>query len=154
MALTNLKKSRILEGKALDKDLRNRMAEMIKSIKAIEKRLPVLAKEYKKNLEMKMKDFMKNEQIDTERLTLEVALYVKNSDISEEVTRLKHHIDAMKKTLYEEGELGRKIDFIGQEMYRESNTMGAKSNDVAIANHVIAIKSAIEKIREQAQNVE
>ena len=127
---------------------------MGKSLKVIEKRLPVVEKEDKKTLEKKTKELLKNGQVDHERLTLEVALYVKNSDISEEVTRLKSHMDAMKKTLRESGELGRKIDFIGQEMYRESNTMGAKSNDVLIANQVIQIKSAIEKIREQAQNVE
>ena len=91
---------------------------------------------------------------DHERLTLEVALYVKNSDISEEVTRMKSHMDGTRKALQENGEVGRKIDFIAQEMTRESNTMGAKSSDVTIANNVIHIKSAIEKIREQAQNVE
>ncbi|OGF49068.1 MAG: hypothetical protein A2044_01785 [Candidatus Firestonebacteria bacterium GWA2_43_8] len=96
----------------------------------------------------------KNIKLDQERLTLEVALYVKNSDISEEVTRMKSHMDGMKKALKENGETGRKIDFIAQEMTRESNTMGAKSSDVTIANQVIQIKSAIEKIREQAQNVE
>ena len=93
-------------------------------------------------------------QANPERLTQEIALFVKNVDISEEVSRLKSHMEAMAKALHENGELGRKIDFIAQEMYREANTMGAKSNDVIIANHVIHIKSAIEKIREQAQNVE
>jgi uncharacterized protein (TIGR00255 family) len=92
--------------------------------------------------------------VDAERLTIEVALYVKNSDISEEVTRLKSHMVAMNKTFRETAEIGRKIDFIAQEMQRESNTMGAKSSDVVIANGVIQIKSAIEKIREQTQNVE
>ena len=127
---------------------------MERSIKAINKRIPVLKKEYKKKLNDRMSEFLKNGQLDHERLTLEVALYVKNSDISEEVTRMKSHMDGMKKALQENGEVGRKIDFIAQEMYRESNTMGAKSSDVTIANHVIHIKSEIEKIREQAQNVE
>ena len=80
--------------------------------------------------------------------------YVKNSDISEEVTRLKSHITAMKKTLMENGEVGKKLDFIAQEMLRETNTMGAKSQDVTIAHNVIQLKGSIEKIREQAQNVE
>jgi len=154
LAVKNLKTSRIQEGKALEKDIKNRILEMRKSLKLIEKRLPVLAREYKKSLAAKMKEFVKNGNLDQERLTLEVALYVKNSDISEEVTRLKSHMDAMLKTFSESGELGRKIDFIAQEMTRESNTMGAKSSDVAVAGCVIAIKSAIEKIREQAQNVE
>lgn len=153
-ALESLKKSRLLEGKALEKDLRGRISEIEKSLKAIEKRIPVLSKEYKKYLEGKVKEFIKSGEIDHERLTLEVALYVKNSDISEEVTRLKSHISAMRKTLSESQEIGRKIDFMGQEMQREANTMGAKSSDVEIAKCVIEIKSSIEKIREQSQNVE
>jgi uncharacterized protein (TIGR00255 family) len=153
-ALENLKKSRLLEGRALEKDLRGRISEIEKSLKVIEKRIPILSKEYKKYLESKIKEFVKDNQIDQERLTLEVALYVKNSDISEEVTRLKSHLAAMRKTLLETGEIGRKIDFLGQEMQREANTMGAKSSDMEIANRVIEIKSSIEKIREQSQNVE
>ena len=154
LTLKNLRNSRIQEGKALVKDLLGRLAEIKKSLVEIERRIPVLNKEYRKSLEKRMKEFLKDGQIDHERLTLEVALYVKNSDISEEVTRMKSHMDGMKKALQESGEVGRKIDFIAQEMTRESNTMGAKSSDVTIANNVIHIKSAIEKIREQAQNVE
>ena len=154
LALRNLRNSRVQEGKALGQDLLKRVLEIKRSIGGIEKRIPALEREYRKTFESKMKEFLKNGQLDHERLTLEVALYVKNSDISEEVTRMKSHMDAMKKALRENGEIGRKIDFIAQEMTRESNTMGAKSSDVSIANHVIQIKSAIEKIREQAQNVE
>ncbi len=154
LALAHLRKSRVLEGKALERDLKNRLGEIEKPLKAIQKKIPALAKAFKSVLEKKAKEFLKNGEVDRERLTLEVALYVKNEDISEEVTRLKSHIHAMKKTLQESGEVGRKIDFIAQEMYRESNTMGAKSSDVLISNQVIQIKSAIEKIREQAQNVE
>ena len=154
LTLRNLRASRIQEGRALEKDLSGRLSEIKRSLSVIEKRIPALQKEYRKTLENKMKEFLKDGQLDHERLTLEVALYVKNSDISEEVTRMKSHMDGMKKALKESGEIGRKIDFIAQEMTRESNTMGAKSSDVTIANHVIHIKSAIEKIREQAQNVE
>ncbi len=154
LAVKNLRSSRIQEGKALAKDLLNRIAEIKKSLGVIEKRIPVLEREYRKTFEAKMKEFLKEGQLDHERLTLEVAMYVKNSDISEEVTGMKSHMGAMEKALNEDGEVGRKIDFIAQEMYRESNTMGAKSSDVAIANGVIQIKSAIEKIREQAQNIE
>ena len=154
LAVRNLADSRLQEGKALVRDLLNRIVEIKKSLAVIKKRIPPLEKEYRNTLENKMKEFLKNGELDRERLTLEVALYAKNSDISEEVTRLESHMDAMKKALQESGEVGRKIDFIAQEMFRESNTMGAKSSDVAIANCVIQIKSAIEKIREQAQNVE
>ncbi len=154
IALSDLDESREKEGRALFNDLKGRVREIRNSLKVIEKRLPILAKEYKKNLEMRMKDFLKNGDIDKERLTTEVAQYLKNSDISEEVTRLHSHLKGMDRALAEKGELGRKIDFIAQEMTRETNTIGAKSSDPAIANGVIQIKSSIEKIREQAQNVE
>ena len=163
-ALKNFDVSKIFEGRALERDFKLRLLEIKKSLAIIQKRIPLGAKEYRKNLESRMKDFLpagggsasggKNILIDSERLTLEVAMYVKNSDISEEVTRLKSHIDGMQNTLKENGEIGRKVDFIAQEMIREVNTIGSKSSDAAIANSVIAIKSAIEKIREQAQNVE
>ena len=154
MALNSLGVSRAQEGRALAMDFRKRLIEIRRALSGVEKRLPTIAREYKASLDAKIKKFLPESDTDRDRLTLEVALYVKNSDISEEITRMKSHLEAMKKTLGESGELGRKIDFIAQEMYREANTMGAKSSDVAIANHVIQIKSAIEKIREQAQNVE
>jgi len=154
LALQKLKVSRAIEGKALENDLRKRLGEMKRSLQALEKRIPLVAREYKRTLQGKIKEFLKNGEVSSDRLTQEVALFVKNADISEEVTRLKSHLQAMLRTLTESGELGRKIDFIAQEMYREANTMGAKSNDVTMANQVIQIKSAIEKIREQAQNVE
>ena len=101
-----------------------------------------------------MKDFLKNGDVDSERLTTEVAQYLKGSDISEEVTRMKSHLQGLDRALQEKGQLGRKIDFIAQEMTRETNTIGAKSVDVTIADRVIQVKASIEKIREQAQNVE
>lgn len=153
-ALADLKRSRIAEGKNLAKDFLNRLAEIKKAVGIIEKRIPVLAKEYRKELESRVKEYLKDGEVDHERLTLETALYIKNSDISEEVTRMKSHLDAVAKALKEGGEAGRKLDFIAQEMVREANTMGAKSSDVTIATQVIQIKSTIEKIREQAQNVE
>ena len=154
-ALKNLEASKLQEGRALKKDFMKRLAEIKKAVSGVEKRIPAMGREFKKSLEKKAKALMPDAvQPDRERLTLETALYLKNSDISEEVTRLKSHVDAMKKAFGDTGELGRKIDFIGQEMIREANTIGAKSSDVLIANDVIQIKSAIEKIREQSQNVE
>lgn len=154
LALVSLDASKALEGRALAADLKKRIVEIRRFLKVIEKRIPVVAKVYKKSLESRIKDFVREGKIDRERLTIEVAQYVKNSDISEEVTRLKSHLHGMGLALGESGETGRKIDFIAQEMHRETNTMGSKSQDTAIAAAVIAIKSAIEKIREQAQNVE
>ena len=155
LALENLKESRAAEGRALKKDFLKQLVVIQKSAVAVEKRIPVLAKEFRKSLEKKASEFLpETHAADRERLTLETAQYLKNSDITEEVTRLKSHLEAMTKSLGEEGEIGRKVDFIGQEMIREANTMGAKSSDILIANLVIRIKSAVEKIREQSQNIE
>ena len=85
---------------------------------------------------------------------MEVALYAKNSDISEEITRLKNHISNFDKTIGKRGEAGKKLDFIAQELHREINTVGSKSNDYTISKSVIEIKSEIEKIREQLKNIE
>ena len=101
-----------------------------------------------------MGEFLKNGELDGERLTAEAAQHVKSSDVSEEIARLKAHLAELKKTLRDKGEAGRKLDFIAQEVQRETNTLGAKSQDVVLAREVIAMKGAIEKIREQAQNVE
>lgn len=158
-ALASLDVSRGREGKALEKDFKHRLVEIKKSLGAIEKRIPVLGRAYRRSLEGKMKEFLPLTErqagvLESDRLRQDVAQYVKNSDVSEEVTRLKSHLDGMAKALREKGELGRKIDFIGQEMTRETNTIGSKSADVEIARRVIELKSAIEKIREQSQNVE
>jgi uncharacterized protein (TIGR00255 family) len=153
-ALNDFERSRAREGAALFRDLRGRVVEIRRALGAVKKRIPRAERAFKKNLAFRMKDFLRPQELDKERLTMEVAQYLKNSDISEEVTRLHSHLEGMEKSLKEEGELGRKIDFIAQEMTRETNTIGAKSSDAAITDTVIQMKSAIEKIREQAQNVE
>ncbi len=153
-ALKDFDRSRAREGAALLRDLKGRVTEIRRALGHVEKRIPRAAREFKKDLASRMKDFLRGQELDKERLTLEVAQFLKSSDISEEVTRLNSHLDGMEKALREDGELGRKIDFIAQEMTRETNTIGAKSSDAAITDAVIQIKSAIEKIREQAQNVE
>lgn len=154
LAIRSLAVSRAQEGRALEKDFRRRIAEIEAALRTVEKRGPQLAKEYRRSLEKRMGEFLKEGQVDAPRLTLEVAQYLKNSDISEEITRMKSHVAAMRRALGEPGEVGRKIDFIGQEMIREVNTIGSKSADTAIADAVIRMKSGVEKIREQSQNVE
>jgi len=153
-ALADFDRARAAEGAALLRDLKKRVAEVRGSLRTIEKRLPSAAKDFRKSLESRLKDFLKEGELDRERLTIEVAQYLKSSDISEEVTRLNSHLVGMERALKEAGELGRKLDFIAQEMTRETNTIGAKSSDSVITDAVIKIKSGIEKIREQAQNVE
>ncbi len=153
-ALADFDRVRQAEGAALLRDLKKRVNEVRTALRGIEKRLPLAAKSFKKSLELRLKDFLKDSELDKERLTIEVAQYLKSSDISEEVTRLNSHLAGMERALKEAGELGRKLDFIAQEMTRETNTIGAKSSDSVITDAVIRVKSAIEKIREQAQNVE
>jgi uncharacterized protein (TIGR00255 family) len=153
-ALRDFERSRAAEGAALLKDLKKRAGEVRVCLRAIEKRIPRAAGEFKDGLRARLKDFLRDGQLDRERLTIEVAQYLKSSDISEEVTRLSSHLDGLARALGEAGELGRKLDFIAQEMTRETNTIGAKSSDGAITDAVIRVKAGIEKIREQAQNVE
>ncbi len=154
LALESLKKSRDQEGVALSGDLLNRNAELERALKGIEKRVPVIAQAFKKKLGEQAKNFLEKNEINADRLTQEVALYVKNEDISEEITRFWSHTAALKKAIQEGSGVGRKIDFIAQEMIREANTMGAKSSDTKLSDCVIQLKSSIEKIREQSQNVE
>ncbi len=153
-ALASLEKSREAEGKVLAADLKKHLAAMRRGLAIISKQAKTAGARYKKSLQERMGEFLKENQIDKDRLTIEVAQYVKGADISEEISRLGGHFDALDRAIREGGELGRKIDFIAQEMIRETNTIGSKSADAAITKEVIDLKAAIEKIREQAQNAE
>ena len=95
-----------------------------------------------------------NIEIDESRLSMEVALFADKSNITEEIVRLKSHLSQLKKSVEENEPIGRKLDFLIQEMIREINTIGSKASDLEITNHVVDIKSELEKIREQAQNIE
>ena len=109
---------------------------------------------YKKKLEDRISELTKDLKIDEERIAVEVAIFADKAAVDEEVTRLKSHLEQMRKTLNLNEPVGRKLDFIVQEMNRESNTIGSKANDINITNIVIDIKNLIEKIREQVQNIE
>jgi len=111
-------------------------------------------KEYRSRFEKRVRDLASGHKMDKGRLEMEVAIFAKNIDISEEVTRLKNHLANFKRTLGVNGEAGKKIDFIAQELHREINTIGSKASDFKISKNVIEIKSEIEKIREQAKNIE
>lgn len=153
-ALAGLEASRLREGRALAADILKHARQLERSLSGIGRRLPGLKRAYRASLARRVGEFLKNGELDGERLTAEAAQHVKSSDVSEEIARLKAHLAELKKTLRDKGEAGRKLDFIAQEVQRETNTLGAKSQDVVLAREVIAMKGAIEKIREQAQNVE
>lgn len=142
------------EGAATYRDLRSRTEKIAKMLSEIKARAHLNIKEYRKLFADRVKDLAGGRQIDKGRLEMEVAIFAKNSDISEELMRLKNHLVNFKKTIAGSGEVGKKIDFIAQELHREINTIGSKSNDFKISKNVIEIKGEIEKIREQAKNVE
>lgn len=154
-ALVSLLKMRQEEGERLVADILKRKALISKSLSGIEHRSRLSLRDYRRNLLKKIKELSSGKiNLDKGRIELEVALFAKNSDISEEVTRIKAHLKSFEETLNEPDEIGRKLDFIAQELHREINTVGQKTNDYKIAQLAIAVKGEIEKIREQIQNIE
>jgi len=123
------------------------------ALQKIEERAPFVSKDYRARLEAKLAD-LDEIQVDESRLLTEVMLFADKACIDEEITRLHSHISQMYSIVEESVPVGRKLDFLVQEMNRETNTIGSKSNDIQITNHVVDIKSEIEKIREQIQNIE
>ncbi|MFH1458976.1 MAG: YicC/YloC family endoribonuclease [Candidatus Omnitrophota bacterium] len=153
-ALNSLILMRQKEGSALYKDLILRTKSMGKSLQKIKLYLPQEIQHYKQRLKKKLINFSEKNGSREERLNAEVALFAKNCDITEELIRLKAHIDNFKSTIKKNKEAGKVLDFIAQEIQREINTVGAKSADFNISREVIFVKGEIEKIREQVQNIE
>lgn len=145
---------RIKEGLKLSNDMLDR-CEMINGILLkIEERSPEVVKEYREKILQRISDFLKEVEVDQGKLLNEVAFFADKCNVTEEIVRLKSHIEQFKNTLSSGESIGRKLDFIIQEMNRETNTIGSKANDLVITNLVVDIKSEIEKIREQVQNIE
>jgi len=153
-ALVMLVVNREKEGKAIQIDLKNRTRKISKLLAVIKSRAHLNIAEYRKKFTDRVRDLTGGRQMDIGRLEMEVAIFAKNSDISEEVTRLANHLAHFIQTISGSGEVGKKIDFIAQELHRETNTIGSKASDFKIAKCVIDIKGEIEKIREQAKNLE
>jgi uncharacterized protein (TIGR00255 family) len=153
-SIVKLGKDREKEGRALFLDLSVRAKSIKKMLAVIKSRAHLNIGEYRNRFADKVKDMTNGRAIDMERLEMETAIFAKNSDISEEITRLTSHIDHFQQTLADNEEIGKKLDFIAQELHREINTIGSKASDFKIAKNVIEIKGEIEKIREQAKNLE
>lgn len=153
-ALAKLGKDREKEGRALFVDLNTRTKNIKSLLGTIRSRAHLNIDEYRRKFNDRIKDMTGGRTIDMGRLEMEVAIFAKNSDISEEITRLDNHLANFGKTISETGEVGKKIDFIAQELHRETNTIGSKASDFKISKSVIDIKGEIEKIREQAKNLE
>lgn len=153
-ALEQFVNTRILEGENLKKDLLGKLDHMEELVAFVEKRSPEIMKEYRSKLESKVKELLGDTTIDESRIATEVIIYADKICVDEETVRLRSHIEHAKKCLNEEGGIGRKMDFIAQEMNREANTTLSKANDIEISNAAIDLKTEIEKVREQIQNIE
>ena len=154
LALESLDEMRLREGAELKASLLACLDELQGILADIESRKGLVPAEYAEKLRQRISELTAGTDIDEARFTTEVALMADRSDISEETVRLATHISQFRNTMMGEGAVGRKLDFIVQEMNRELNTIGSKSGDMTITNAVIAGKSVVEKIREQVQNIE
>jgi len=152
--LASLKKMRVEEGENLQKDLAQRIDAIENHAAEIESRHPEVIKEYQEKLNERIKTLNEGVGLDETRLAQEAALLADRSDVTEEMTRLKSHLNQFRNFFNANEPIGRKLEFITQEINREVNTTGSKSNDIIISNRVIEMKSELEKIREQVQNIE
>ena len=146
--------ARVKEGENLKNDIIVKLDNMLENVSFIEKRAPEIINEYHARLKDKVSEYLKDSSIDEQRIVTEVTLFTDKICIDEEIVRLKSHIEATKDALINGGSLGRKLDFIAQEMNREANTILSKANDLKTSNHAIELKTDIEKVREQIQNIE
>ncbi|MBE5863755.1 MAG: YicC family protein [Lachnospiraceae bacterium] len=146
--------SRIVEGENLKNDLIAKLDNMLKLVDFIAERSPQIIAEYRTKLQEKVKEMLGDNTVDENRLVTEVTIFADKVCVDEEMVRLRSHVETTKKALIEGGSIGRKLDFIAQEMNREANTILSKSNDLEISNCGIELKTEIEKVREQIQNIE
>lgn len=153
-AAVNFVQTRVKEGDNLRADMISKLDGMLKHVDFITERSPIIIAEYKSRLEEKVKELLEDSKIDENRILMEVTIFADKSCVDEELVRLRSHIETTKETLLQGGSVGRKLDFIAQEMNREANTTLSKSNDLEISNVAIELKTEIEKIREQIQNIE
>ena len=145
---------RAVEGEKLKADLIEKIDVIAENVTFIEKRSPETVKEYHEKLKSKMAELLQDVHIDEQRILTESAIFAEKIAVDEETVRLRSHLQQFNQFFETDGPIGRKMDFLVQEMNREANTIGSKSQDIEIAKKVIAIKSEIEKIREQIQNIE
>lgn len=142
------------EGKRMESDIFSHIDILEKNLYEVEERYPGVVKDYRARLESRIREVLSEENVDETRLLTETAIYAEKSDIGEETVRLASHIKEFRSAAKSDKPIGKKLDFIIQEMNRETNTMGSKSSDIDIAKHIVEMKSEIEKIREQVQNIE
>jgi uncharacterized protein (TIGR00255 family) len=152
-AANQLLTMRIAEGKELELDIRKQLATLEKTINEVKQYSPLVVTQYQERLRKRLNDFLSG-SLDEQRFITEVAIFADKADINEELTRLHSHIQQFEETLLDNEPIGRKLDFLLQEMNREVNTIGSKANDSKIAKEVVEMKSLLEKVKEQIQNIE
>ena len=153
-ALARFNDMRTVEGEKLYADIMSRLDEIERLVTLVEERSPVTVAEYRARLESKMRETLANSNIDENRLLMEAAIFADKVAVDEETVRLRSHISQFRSILSLSEPVGRKLDFLVQELNREANTIGSKANDSEMARIVVDIKAEIEKIREQIQNIE
>lgn len=153
-ALKGLSKMRANEGRALEKDLRERISLLDQLVKEIRKQASTVVAAYREKLFQRLEEAGLKDLASDERIVKEVAIFADRCDISEELTRLKSHLAQTRKLLRSSEPVGRTLDFLCQELFREINTVGSKANEVEITRQVVAFKTELERIREQVQNIE
>ncbi|MBQ3403845.1 MAG: YicC family protein [Oscillospiraceae bacterium] len=153
-ALDGFELMRVREGERLAEDISRRLDEIERLVSAAEIRSPKTVEEYRQRLEQRIRDMLSSVQIDEARLLTETAIFADRIAVNEEIVRLRSHISQFRTMLKGDEPIGRKLDFLVQELNREANTLGSKGNDTEMARIVVDIKAEIEKIREQIQNIE
>jgi uncharacterized protein (TIGR00255 family) len=153
-ALRGLTRMRLAEGRELEADLRKRIGVLEEMVKAIAKLAPSVAAGYREKLHQRLEEAGLDDLAKDERVIKEIALFADRCDISEELVRLKSHLKQIRQLLRSPEPIGRTLDFLCQELFREINTVGSKANEVAITRYVVDFKTELERIREQVQNVE
>lgn len=153
-ALANFIRMREVEGERMKADILSRLATIEERVAFVEERSPQTVEEYRNRLYAKMQEVLKDSKIEEQRILTEAAIYSEKIAVDEETVRLRSHIRQFESILQSEEPIGRKLDFLVQELNREANTIGSKAQDIEIARIVVDIKSEIEKIREQIQNIE
>ena len=153
-ALTGLLEMRAVEGEKLGLDLRKRVGLIADYNAGIKNRTAYVVEEYREKLSARLQDYIKEGVIEPARLAAEIAIFAERSDITEETVRIESHVSQMNACFEEDEAIGRKLDFLSQEIHREINTIGAKANDLEIGKLVISLKSELERVREQIQNIE
>ena len=154
VALDNFIAMRAVEGERLMADVKSRSEQILEWVSVIEERSPATVREHREKIEQKIRELIGDVQIDEQRLLTETAIFADKIAVAEETVRLRSHIATLNSMFENGGAIGRKLDFIVQEMNRETNTIGSKAQDIEINRIVVDIKSEIEKIREQIQNIE